>query len=39
MCYEVHGKRKCITLNKNDAFNLRNYINKEKGAVWWFAAI
>ena len=39
VCYEVHGKRRCITLNKHDAFDLRNYVNKEKGAVWWFTAI
>ena len=39
VCYEVHGKRRCITLNKHDAFNLRNYVDKEKGAVWWFAAV
>ena len=39
VCYEVHGKRRCITLNKHDAFDLRNYVNKEKGAVWWFTAV
>ena len=39
VCYEVHGKRICITLNKHDAFNLRNYVDKEKGAVWWFTAV
>ena len=39
VCYEVHGKRRCITLNKHDAFNLRNYVDKEKGAVWWFTAV
>ena len=39
VCYEVHGHRECLTLNKYDALNLRNYINNEKGAVWWFTAI
>ena len=39
MCSELHGHRECITLNKHDAFDLRNYVNKEEGAVWWFTAI
>ena len=26
-------------INKNEEFNLRNYVNKEEGAVWWFTAI
>tara|TARA_B100001250_G_scaffold108216_1_gene91331 strand:+ start:147 stop:302 length:156 start_codon:yes stop_codon:yes gene_type:complete len=39
MCYELKGHRECLTLNKYDALNLRNYINNEKGAVWWFTAI
>tara|TARA_R100000008_G_C3456607_1_gene102053 strand:- start:234 stop:389 length:156 start_codon:yes stop_codon:yes gene_type:complete len=39
VCYEVHGERKCTTLNKYDAFNLRKYVENEKGVVWWFTAI
>ena len=39
VCYEVHGERKCTTLNKYDAFSLRKYVEDEKGVVWWFTAI
>ena len=39
VCYEVHGKRKCTTLNKYDAFNLRKYVEHQEGVVWWFTAI
>ena len=38
MCYELHGHRECLTLNKNEAMNLRHHIENEKGAVWWFTA-
>ena len=38
-CTPCISERKCTTLNKYDAFNLRNYVNKEEGVVWWFTAI
>tara|TARA_R100000655_G_scaffold108028_1_gene159291 strand:+ start:187 stop:342 length:156 start_codon:yes stop_codon:yes gene_type:complete len=39
MCYELNGHRECVTLDKNDALNLRDHIDTEKGAVWWFSSI
>jgi len=39
VCYELNGHRECVTLEKNDALNLRSYVDTEKGAVWWFCPI
>ena len=39
MCYELHGHRECLTLNKNEAFDLRTEIEKKSGVVWWFTPI
>jgi len=38
MCYDLHGHRECVTLNKHDALSLRNHVEGNKGAVWWFNA-
>lgn len=36
ICWEVKQEKKCVTLNKNDAYATRNWVEENGGTVYWF---
>lgn len=36
ICWEVRGEKKCVTLNKDEAYATRDWVEKEGGVVFWF---
>jgi hypothetical protein len=39
ICWEVGEERKCATISKEEAYTTRNWVEKNKGVVWWFQAV
>lgn len=39
ICWEVGDERKCVTLNKSDAYATREWVEKQSGCVYWFQAL
>jgi hypothetical protein len=39
ICWEVGKEKKCVTLDKNDAYATRKWVEKQGGCVYWFQAI
>jgi len=39
VCYEIDGKRNCLTLEKNKAIELKDHVEDNCGVVWWFTAV
>lgn len=36
ICWELNEERKCETLNKEEAYAKRRYIEENNGVVFWF---
>lgn len=39
ICWEVGDERKCVTLDKSDAYATREWVEKQGGCVYWFQAL
>lgn len=39
ICYETEKEKKCITLSKEDAYALRDFVEEKGGTVWWFTPV
>jgi hypothetical protein len=39
ICWEVGEERKCVTLEKSDAYATREWVEKNNGVVYWFQAL
>lgn len=39
ICWELDDERKCVTLNKSDAYATREWVEKNGGLVYWFQAL
>lgn len=39
VCYELNDERKCLTLSKDEAYDLRKTIEEQKGCVWWYQPV
>ena len=36
ICWELNNERKCETLDKKHAYATREYVETNKGVVFWF---
>jgi hypothetical protein len=39
ICWEVGEEKKCVTLNKNEAYATKKWVNEQGGVVFWFQPI
>ncbi len=39
VCWELGDEKKCVTLNKNDAYATRDWVEEQGGCVYWFQAL
>ena len=39
ICWEVGDERKCVTLDKSDAYTTREWVENQGGCVYWFQAL
>ena len=39
MCWEVGDEKKCVTLEKSDAYKTRDWVEEQGGCVFWFQAL
>jgi hypothetical protein len=39
MCWEVGDEKKCATLNKEEAYATRKWVEENDGIVFWFQAL
>jgi hypothetical protein len=39
ICWEVGDERKCVTLDKSDAYATREWVESQNGCVYWFQAL
>lgn len=39
MCWETKDEKKCVTLNKKEAYATREWVEKEGGFVYWFQPV
>lgn len=39
VCWEVLDEKKCATLDKNEAYALRKWVEENDGCVWWFQGL
>jgi hypothetical protein len=39
LCYQLNNEKKCVTLEKNDAYATRDWVEKNDGVVFWFSAL
>jgi hypothetical protein len=39
MCWELDKERKCATLERNDAYKTREWVEANNGIVFWFQAL
>jgi len=39
ICWEVGEERKCVTLEKSDAYATREWVDKNNGCVYWFSPV
>ena len=39
ICWEIGDERKCVTLDKSDAYRTREWVESQGGCTWWFQAL
>jgi hypothetical protein len=39
ICWEVGEQKKCVTLDKDEAYATKEWVDKEGGVVFWFQPI
>lgn len=39
ICWEIGDEKKCVTLDKSDAYATRDWVEKQNGTVFWFQAL
>ena len=39
ICWHVGEERKCVTLDKSDAYATREWVEERGGVVYWFQAL
>jgi len=39
ICWHVGEERKCVTLDKSDAYATREWVEERSGVVYWFQAL
>ena len=39
ICWELGEERKCVTLDKSDAYATREWVENNDGVVYWFQAL
>ena len=39
VCWEVNGERKCETMNKDQAYALKAWLEDNNGFTYWFQAL
>jgi hypothetical protein len=39
ICWELGEERKCVTLDKSDAYKTREWVENNDGVVYWFQAL
>jgi hypothetical protein len=39
ICWQVGEERKCVTLNKSDAYAIREWVEERNGFVYWFQVL
>jgi hypothetical protein len=39
ICWQVDEERKCVTLDKSDAYATRKWVEEKGGVVYWFQAL
>lgn len=39
ICWELGDEKKCVTLNKAEAYATRDWIESNDGVVFWFQAL
>lgn len=39
ICWEVGKEKKCVTLDKDEAYATKEWVDKEGGVVFWFQPI
>lgn len=39
ICWELGEERKCVTLDKSDAYKTREWVESQGGVIYWFQAL
>lgn len=39
ICWHVENEKKCVTLPKEEAYAIREWVEREGGVVMWFNAV
>lgn len=39
ICWEVGKEKKCVTLNKNEAYATKKWVDEQNGVVFWFQPV
>jgi|TARA_E500000318_G_scaffold74946_2_gene69532 hypothetical protein len=39
ICWEVGKEKKCATLNKNEAYATKKWVDEQNGVVFWFQPV
>jgi len=39
ICWELGKEKKCVTLNKNEAYATKKWVDEQNGVVFWFQPV